>query len=512
MTRLRLRSLYSHWPSAPAASIVRATAPDHPTTRMRLRTLIAAATVALPTTAAGQPIRWQPCEPAVAHARCGTLAVPESRDGPGGRTIDLAFALLPATGAARDGAPLLVLLGGPGDTALDRLPSLASTFATMNRTRDVVVVDQRGTGRSAPLRCAFADDADAQSYLDAFLPLHATRECGARLGAHADLARYRTRDFVADLEALRGALGVDRWTLHGRSYGTRVALHYLQRHPARVRAAVLQGVVPPELAMPRTIGADADTALAMLAADCRADAACTTAFPHFRAEVDSIAARLARAPATVAFTNPFTRRADTVSLTRAVFGETVRSLMYTPFGASMLPLTIHEAYGGDYRPIVLAALGTRRGLARSGVAGLYLSVTCAEDVARVEAAAAVAHNEATTMGSARARQHIAACEGWPVRPDGEEWPTAPQSVRVPVLLLVGETDPATPPHWAEVALRTLPNARLVVVPQGAHGFAGMLGAACIDRVQAAFVDAPEPGAVDVTCVAAMRRRPFVLRR
>jgi pimeloyl-ACP methyl ester carboxylesterase len=478
--------------------------------RTMTRVLIAAAAMLLPATAAAQ-ITWVVCDDAPAGARCGTLHVAESRDAPGGRMIGVAFVILPAAGSVSEGDPVLVLLGGPGDAGVERVRGIANALAALNRARDLVIVDQRGTGRSAALRCVYGDDNELQAYLDAFLPLRATQECAARLGATADLARYRTRDFVADLEALRTALGVARWNLHGTSYGTRVALHYMHRHPGSVRAAVLVGVVPPELAMPLTLGRDADGALDKLAADCVADAACRRVFPHFSAEVDSVAQRLARAPAAVEIMHPSTSRPVTLTLSRGTFGETLRTMMYSPAGASALPLAVHEAFRGDYRAIVMAALANRRSLARSGAAGLYLAVTCAEDVARVDTAAAELSNRATTMGTARMRQHIHACRSWPVRPDGEEWPDA-TPVHLPVLLIVGDADPATPPHWAETALRSLRNGRLLVVPQGGHGFNGMRGADCIMRVQAAFIAAPVPDALDAGCVTAMRRPPFVLRR
>ncbi|HWK90413.1 MAG TPA: alpha/beta fold hydrolase, partial [Longimicrobium sp.] len=452
---------------------------------MFLRTLAFTAAVVLPPAAAAQSITWGTCEPAVAGARCGTLTVPEARDTPGGRSIQLAVAVAPATdGAARQEDPLLILVGGPGDAATERLRGVGSAFAAINRTRDIVLVDQRGTGRSAPLRCPFGDDANPQSYLDEFLPVAAMEECRARLAAGADLARYRTRDFVADLEALRTALGVARWNLYGTSYGTRVALHYLQRHPEHIRSAILSGVVPPELTLPMTLGADADGALDRLAADCGADSACAAAFPRFRAEVDSIAQRLERAPAAVPFTHPATDQPITLTLSRGTFGEILRSMMYSAQNASAVPLAVHEAYGGDYRALVMAGLSARRGLARSGAAGVYLAVTCAEDIARADPEAALAANRATTMGVTRARAHIAACRGWPTRPDGDEFPPA-APVRVPVLAMVGEADPATPPHWAELAMRTLVNGRLIIVPQAGHGFSGMQGGDCIARVQAA---------------------------
>jgi pimeloyl-ACP methyl ester carboxylesterase len=408
------------------------------------------------------------------------------------------------------GDPVLVLLGGPGDSPGARLAALARAHQALNERRSLVLVDQRGTGASSPLQCEVGSDDDLQSYLTEFLPAERVSACLSALRASVDLARYRTRDFVEDLEDLRRALDVAQWNLHGTSYGTRVALHYLARHPRRVRSAILHGVVPPELVMPVSFGADADRALAMLVSDCRAEAACAAAFPRLAAELDSVAARLSHGAVATHVAHPVTGVRTPVTLSRGTFGEMIRAAMYTPTGARDLPLTVHEAYGGDYGAIATAALRRQRNISRAGWIGLYLAVTCVEDIARADRAATTGANRATILSDARARQHFAACEGYPARPDGEEWPEG--RITAPVLMLVGAQDPVTPPRWAEVALTRVPNGRLVVIRQGGHGFAGLQGVDCVAALQQAFVERPEAGALDTSCLATVRRPPFTLRR
>jgi pimeloyl-ACP methyl ester carboxylesterase len=435
------------------------------------------------------------------------LAVPESRDRDDTRPITIAFTIVPASDADREEDPLLILLGGPGDAASRRPGELVRAHAESHRWRDLVLVDQRGTGQSSPLECRFGTDDDLQSYLNAFMPAEPVHACRRALGANADLARYRTRDFVADLEALRAALGVRRWNLHGTSYGTRVALHYMMRHPGSIRSAVLAGVASPDLVMPVPFGEDADRAIGLLVADCLADSACGAAFPRFAEEIDSIVARLNRASAQTTVVHPVTGRRVTVRLTRDSFGEFMRATMYTALGAAALPNIVHQAYGGDFTAIAESALRRQRGLARAGLSGLYLAVTCTEDLPRSVPATAIAANRGTILGTARAEQHAAACTGWPVREDGEEWPSS-QRVRTPVLMLVGEADPVTPPRWAESAARIMDRSRLVVVPGGGHGFAGMTGGDCIERLVAEFLDRPMPAELDASCAGQMGRPPF----
>jgi pimeloyl-ACP methyl ester carboxylesterase len=444
-------------------------------------------------------VEWERCPGFNLRMRCGILTVPEAHGAPQGdpRTIGVAFAISPATGRREGDEPVLVLLGGPGGAATAQIRGVLSDYRALNRGRDVVLVDQRGAGRSSPLHCTFGPPAPDPQTPGPFLPPEHVRECVARLSRGADLSRYRTSEFVADLELLRAALGVRRWNLHGTSYGSRAALQYMRRHPGRVRSAILVGVVPPELRLPMTLGPDADAALDRVAADCAADEACGRAYPDFRARVDSIARRLEAGPATA-------------PLTRSSFGMAVRGAMYTGWGASRLPSMIAEAYEGNYEPLLERGRRSGRRMARSGVAGLYLAVSCADDVARAARDSATALNEGSTMGAARAQAFFAACGEWPAVVDREGWADT-SAVLPPVLMMVGEADPATPVHWAEAAMRTAADGRLVVVPQGGHVLTGLHGMECIERLQTSFVSRPEPGALDVSCLREVRRPPFLVK-
>jgi pimeloyl-ACP methyl ester carboxylesterase len=441
--------------------------------------------------------------------KCGWLAVPENHAEKASRRIRVAFYVLPAYGQPRSADPILVLLGGPGDAATHRLRDLAGTFRPFNRSRDVILVDQRGTGRSSPLGCAYGNDNDLQSYMD-FLPEAAVRACVASLPSSIDVSRYGTSDFVADLEALRAALGVEHWNLQGGSYGSRVALEYMERHPRRIRSAILVGVVPSSQVLPEPFGRDAARALRMLIADCRSDSECGTAFPRFEEEVDSIARRLERAPVQVRVPHPVTGAQSSVLFSRAAFGEVVRASMYTAHGARVLPLAIHEAYLGNYTALAVAHVRRQRMIAREGWTGLYLAVTCPEDIAHSNEAAALTANRKTILGEYRARQHFAACAVW-----HKSVPKPTRSgrrLRTPILMLVGDRDPVTPPAWAKEAHGNMESARLVVVPSGGHGFFGMIGVACLDQLQHQFLEEPVPATLDVSCVASVRPPPFLVRR
>ena len=450
----------------------------------------------------------QQCDPTLdAAARCYTLSVPENHDKPGGRRLSLAIAVAPALGGPQHKDPILILLGGPGDAAGFGYAGLLRQHASLNVARDLVFVDQRGTGRSSPLACGLGgSDDDMQPYLDEFQAPDAAQRCRARLG-DVDLSRYRTTDFVADLELVRRALDVEQWNLHGGSYGTRVAQQYMARHPHRIRAAVLIGVVSPSQIVPMSFAADVGVALDSLTAQCARDAACRKAFPNFRRELDSVAARLERAPVPGTLAHPATGAPVSLRFSRHALSEAVRSALYSPEATRHLPLYVHRAFQGDYASLATIQLRRQRNIARQGWQGLYLGATCAEDIARVDTAALYANARGSFYGVSRSRQHVAACRDWPVA-TSDVWPTSDR-ITTPVLLISGDMDPATPLSGAVDAQRAMTSSRLVVVRTGAHGFGGMSNQECIRELQSVFYDKPEPATIVAPCLASVRRLPFV---
>src|SRR5690606_4668082 len=187
-----------------------------------------------------------------AAARCGWLTVPEDGNQPQGRSIRLHVAIIPALRLQPAADPLYIISGGPGQAASEMYLNMAPAFARIRRDRDIVVVDQRGTGRSQRLDCAFPDE---QALTAADELQQTTQQCIGSLPG--DVRCYTTSIAVQDLDAVRAALGHARINLYGVSYGTRVAQHYMRRHPERVRSAILDGVVPADLPLGPTIATDA---------------------------------------------------------------------------------------------------------------------------------------------------------------------------------------------------------------------------------------------------------------
>src|SRR6185369_12572641 len=182
-----------------------------------------------------------------AFARCGTLAVPEDPSAPGGRTVDIFVARVPSLSSAPRPDPLVLIAGGPGEITVDMYLQLKGAFEPARRERDVILVDQRGTGRSTKgFDCGVPDDLSLETAGDARLAKYID-QCLHE--PEHDPRFYTTSIAVQDLDRVRAALGVEQWNVYGVSYGTRVAQQYLRRFPERARSVVLDGVVPPELAL-----------------------------------------------------------------------------------------------------------------------------------------------------------------------------------------------------------------------------------------------------------------------
>ncbi|HEX5760927.1 MAG TPA: alpha/beta hydrolase [Thermoanaerobaculia bacterium] len=457
-------------------------------------------------------LQLTPCTPPgmAAEARCGTYEVFENRAAKSGRKLPLSVVVLPATGAAREPDPLVYFSGGPGESAIDSASWLAHTLADLRQRRDIVLVDLRGTGKSAPLFCsAMTGTRGIEGFLEHFLPVDEVRAC-RREHADRDLAWYNSPVAMDDVAEVLTALGYERANLMGGSYGTRSALTFIRRHPQRARTAVLHAVVTPDSGYPATVASDAQAALDGTLAECAADSACAKAFPRTREELAAVFERLAKAPVTVELRHPNTGEPLSLRLSRAGFAQGLRYMLYSPSAAVLVPLYVHAAFEGDYRP--MAELVAKQAAMVSGNQlsdGFYLSVTCAEDVPFIDDAAATAAARGTFLGDFRLRAQQAACREWGVPPLPREV-LEPVRSDVPALLVSGERDPVTPPRDGHAVARHLTRALHVVIPDAGHSLEGMKGAECVDRLAVQLVEKGSVEGLDTSCLAAIQRPAFVL--
>jgi pimeloyl-ACP methyl ester carboxylesterase len=442
----------------------------------------------------------------IVEAKCLTLAVPENRSARRGRTISLRIVVLPATNAERAADAVMFLAGGPGQAASDFVNDSDVPVDELRVSRDIVFADQRGTGGSHSLACEFYGPPDQpQSYFTAFLPIDKVRACRSALEGHADLAQYTTAASVEDIEAIRVALRYSQLTLVGGSYGTRLAMEYVRRYEPRVRAVVLDGPVTPQSYAPERFGRHAQRALDRLLDECLDDADCRRAFPDIREEAKQVFARVEKVPATATIAHPSGRTPAVVTLTRNHVAEAIRYLLYSSHGASRVPLYLHRAASGDFSQIAGFLIRWR---SAGTFDGLYLSITCAEDVPYVGGDAAEL-DESTFLGGYRLREQRAACAEWP---RGEQPANSRTPVRaaVPVLVLSGMLDPVTPPENGDTIVQTLPDSLVVRVPRGGHSPAGLSGLSCLRSLQAEFITAASTRKLDTSCVSRIARPGFVI--
>ena len=478
-----------------------------------IRALPLAAVLLATTAAAQRPApNLQPCRiPGYdGEAQCGTLEVPENRDRPDGRKVSLNIVLVPATAPGKAREAVTFFGGGPGQAATDFGGWVASGWAAARDTRDFVFVDQRGTGKSSRLDCPLRNAADPQSYIDGFISAPLAAACLDSLSRERDLTRYGYADLAHDIEDVRVAMGYDRLNLWGGSYGTRAAQVYARMYPQNVRSIVLHGLVPAEFLQPADYAVDTDASLAGLFAECAASPECHAAFPDPARELREVSARLERERGSAEILDPTLGRRVRLTISRDDFAEIIRRMMYDPTVARLVPLFVHRAHGGDFRPIIRQALRDRRGMETGSAWGLYLAITCTEDVPFIDQAAAAAARSRTLLGDYRIREQAAACRGWPRAPLPANY-HQPVRSELPVLLLSGELDPVTPPRWAEMAAAAFPNHLHVVVPGGAHGFEGMPGVECVDSLTVRFLKQGSSRGLDAAgCVRSIRRPPFTL--
>ncbi|MCD7099046.1 alpha/beta fold hydrolase [Stenotrophomonas sp. MMGLT7] len=436
------------------------------------------------------------------EAQCTTLQVPEDAAAPKGRAIALNIAWLPAkeeSNAAED--PVFFLAGGPGQSAVQSYPQLDPAFAELRKRRHVVLVDQRGTGKSNPLNCSVSDGG-LEHEDDLATTLALTETCRDTLSKKADLRLYTTTEAVRDLDAVRTALGVDAINLVGVSYGTRVAQQYAMRHPQHTRSIVLDSVVPNTLVLGNIFARNLDDALALQFGQCQRDATCREKLGDPRGELDTLLQTLRRDPPQVRYRDAATGELAQTRLQASQVAGLVRMYAYMPTVATLLPVLIHEANQGRYESLTALIHMLYGQLEDAMAVGMQFSVVCSEDGDRI---AASASDAGTVLGNMLTDFMAAQCKVWPRGQVPDDF-HRPLATPVPALVLEGEYDPVTPPHYGEEVAATLPNGRLLVLRGQGHN---VIGAGCMPKLFAQFVEKTDAKALDARCLDSLAyAQPF----
>jgi pimeloyl-ACP methyl ester carboxylesterase len=484
-------------------------------TRLLTPALVAVALVVGAAVAAPSPagaMTFAPCQIqdlngiAVYNAECADFAVPENPAKPDGRTIKLRVARVPAINREKKSDPLFLLAGGPGMAATALYGNVAPVFGRVHRDRDIVLVDQRGTGSSNALNCP-TDDLQMMRATPDQLRDEAER-CLQTLSKHADVAYYTTSVAVQDLDHVRAALGYERVNLYGGSYGTRVAQHYLRRFPKNTRSVILDGVVAPEQILGPETALDAENALSSVLARCARDSACKQNFGDPAEAYRAIRKSLEAKPVSITLPDPTTGTPRTIEFGSLHLALVLRLSIYNSEQAALLPLALHLAQkDGNFAPLGGQFLMTLKTFDEIASYGMHNSVVCTEDVpffntVKIDRAKL----EATFLGAEQVDSLQSVCAIWPRGPLDADL-HAPLHSDVPVLLLSGGNDPVTPPANGEKAKAGLTNSLHLVLPDLGHG---QIGAACMDRVMADFIRLGTVKGLDTSCTQRAKPMPFFM--
>lgn len=437
---------------------------------------------------------------------CGTIRQPlAANDAATASTdIEIHFAILPAINPLHRHEAVLAFAGGPGQSAFDAAATFAHALRYARESRDILLVDQRGTGKSGLLQCDGLD-LTAQFALDEnsidmnALAQQDSVKCRDKL--QVNLNHYTTVAAAADFEAVRLALGYQKLHLYGGSYGTRMAQEYMRQYPAAVLTATLDGVVPFNASF-AAMGATSEASLEALFAYCDATAECKTQFPQLRQQLHQLQQTLSTQTISTKVRHPRTFELIELQLTRAKLQQALRFALYSNSYRALVPLTISQAVQGDYHALV--GLMLSQDIAESLSIGVNAAVVCAEDwpfwTEQQRREYANNYLGKTWMDGAEAM-----CQVWQVAAVASDYST-PLKTDIPVLLLSGGLDPVTPPSWAELAMVDMSNARHLVAPHATHIVASQ---SCAPKLISQFINQQASEQLDAECLQQELRKPFL---
>ena len=447
--------------------------------------------------------------PTQRSAHCATLSVPEDYAATSGPQIELFVARISSLSRAKQSDPLLLINGGPGASAVDLYLSLGSVLDPILDERDIILLDQRGTGRSHPMDCAVDLNGRDLSPSTADIA-RSTAECLQQLPG--DPRQYTTSNAVQDLEQLRQLLSAPLINLYGVSYGTRVALHYLRRFPDNARSLVLDGVLPPEIVLGPNVALNAQTTLDAIFERCASAPACNAQFPELGERFTALAKTLRQTPPEIELTHPITGDRELIELDYNQLAMVIRLLSYAPETAALIPLTIAQASSGNLGGLAGQAAMFSDRLTRSLNAGMHNSVVCSEDAPAypdIDAELDQAQLEASYIGADQYGALKTLCDLWPAGPTDDDF-RQPITAQAPVLVLSGEFDPITPPAYGEQLDAALANSTHFIAPGQGHG---VIARGCIPRVAAHFIrtaDLASTARAEDGCIDELDAMPFFL--
>ena len=437
-------------------------------------------------------------------ARCGEFERSENPADPDSQAILLHVAIVSALTLEPEPDAFVPIAGGPGQSTVEFYASVPSAFEAVRQKRDIVLLDQRGTGKSAPLRCDVDEDIIEGRYTRE-QAIEETRSCLESLPY--DPRYFTTSVAVSDLEALREELGYSKFNLYGVSYGSRVAQHFVRQHPESTRTIIIDGVVPPQKALGPAIAIESQNALNAVFARCVEDKACNDRFPELSIRFNTLRATLGAEPATISMADPLTGKLADVRFSDIEMSGALRLLLYHPSSIALIPLLVNEAIEGNLQPLAAQFRMVAATMSDMINIGMHNAVICTEDAPWFDEENITQEQlDATYIGPIQLDVLDAMCSVWPAGIIDDRH-RDPVSTNIPVLLLSGEADPITPPAYADLAAVELENALHLTGPRQGHGLAPR---GCMPGIIGDFVDSASVANLDTACIDRLHAMPFFL--
>ena len=433
-------------------------------------------------------------------ARCGSLLRPLDPSGTVAGDIALRVVIVPALNLTPEPDPFVPIAGGPGQGSVAFYTGYSRAFEDVRRNRDILLIDQRGTGESATMACDFDEDLIEGEY-STELTIKYTHACLDQLPY--DPRFFTTSVAVTDIEAVREALAYPALNLYGISYGSRVAQHFARRYPDSTRTVIIDGVVPPQLSLGPEIATEGQKAINRILTRCKEDETCNDHFPNIDEVFARIVAEVKETAIPIQVPNPSTGRPEDLDFGEGELAAAIRLLAYHPNSIALIPLLINEAGKGNYVPLGSQFMMTMIALTQTISMGMHNAVMCTEDVPFYDPTTIDYDGlEASYMGTFQLEALLAICSVWPQGPLDDAF-KAPLETDIPVLLLSGDADPITPPRYADLAAVDLSNATHLVGKNQGHG---QIAVGCTPRLVAEFIKSADPQTLDSECL----QRSFVM--
>jgi len=434
------------------------------------------------------------------QVQCGKLTVPENYQNVTGEHIVINFAVLPAIDNSKNKEPLMFLAGGPGQAAVELAEMLRERFSEIRKTHDLILVDQRGTGKSHPLQCKDATEQSIYEVIPEDYSQQDIKDCIAQLTG--DLSQYTSENAIRDFDGVRAALGHQKIHIYGGSYGTRAGLVYMRLFPESLKSVVLDSVGPIEVPI-GLFGQSTARSFNLILEHCQQDEPCQKAYPNLADEFKQVVARLKKSPEKIAIAHPRLGSSTTFKLSHDKFIGTLTTQLYSSATRSLLPLVIHQTFLENYQPLI-GLIATTEG-SQAMYVGLTMNIVCNEDMPKVSAQMFNDDADNNFGGKTSHKAWQGACPLWPKYPVSDDF-YQPVTVNIPTLILSGDLDPVTPPSNGDESAATLPNSHHIISKNNAHIVAST---DCAIDIVNEFLETLDPKNVDASCLAEIPNETFM---